>query len=194
MIWFVLETAAWKRAFFGYYCYFLVHFRFVLVHFETNLFVSVCFENCSWKESVFLGAIAIIKVIFGLFRFILKQICLFQFFQNTFKTPKHTETKFSLVSKMNRNKRETDPVSVIFGSNLNFFLFVLWTWMYTVKISWLCLFFMIVYSKISLDTVSLFMVVYRKRSCDTTSFSWMHTVKDLVIQPLCSWMYRYMIQ
>jgi len=69
-----------------------------------------------------MGAIAIIKVIFGLFRFILKQICLYQFFQNTFETPKHTETKFSLVLKMNLNNRETDPVSVIFGSNRNFFV------------------------------------------------------------------------
>ena len=65
--------------------------------------------------------INIFKAIFGLFRFILKQICLFWLFQNTFETPKQTETKFSLVSKMNRNKCETDPVLVIFGSNRNFF-------------------------------------------------------------------------
>jgi len=39
-----------------------------------------------------------------------------------------------LVSKMNRNKRETDPVSVIFGSNQNFYLFVSWT-PYTVQSS-----------------------------------------------------------
>ena len=81
-----------------------------------------------WKKRErFLGAINIFKAIFGLFRFILKQICLFRMFQNTFETPKQTETKFSLVSKMNRNKRETDPVLVIFGSNRKFFLFVSWT-------------------------------------------------------------------
>jgi len=89
-----------------------------------------------------LGAINIFKAIFGLFRFILKQICLFRLFQNTFETPKQTETKFSLVSKMNRNKRETDPVSVIFGSNRNFvFLFV-------------CFVDMDVYSKRSRDYAS----------------------------------------
>ena len=68
----------------------------VLVHFETNLFVLVV--------SIY---------IFGLIWFILRQNCLFVLFQNTFETPKQNETKFSLVSKMNRNKRETDPVLVI---------------------------------------------------------------------------------
>jgi len=74
-----------------------------------------------------LVAFDIFKAIFGLFRFILKQICLFQLFRNTSETPKQTETKFLLVSKMNQNKRETDPVSVIFGSNRNYFIFVSWT-------------------------------------------------------------------
>ena len=87
-----------------------IHFRFVSVHFETNLFVSVVSMH-----------------IFGLFWFILKQNCLFRLFRNSFETPKQTETRLSLVSKMNRNKRETDPVSVIFGSNRIFFLFVSWT-------------------------------------------------------------------
>ena len=134
----------------------------------------ILFWKLPLEREHFLGTIAIFKFIFGLFWFILKQICLFRFVLKTaaekraffwvlllllrsflvyfgslwkksvcfsfFKIhskhqniPKHTETKFSLVSKMNRNKRETDPVSVIFGSNLNFFLFVLWTRMYTVK-------------------------------------------------------------
>ena len=112
-----LGTFAIFKFIFGLFWFILKQiclFRFVL-------------KTAAEKRAFFLGAIAIIKVIFGLFRFILKQICLFQFFQNTFKTPKHTETKFSLVSKMNRNKRETDPVSVIFGSNRNFYLFVSWT-------------------------------------------------------------------
>ena len=34
---------------------------------------------------------------------------------------RNTETTFSLVSKINWNKRQTDPVSVIFGSNPIFF-------------------------------------------------------------------------
>ena len=87
-----------------------IHFRFVSVHFKTNLYVSVVSMH-----------------IFGLFWFILKQNCLFRLFRNSFETPKQTETRLSLVSKTNRNKRETDPVSVIFGSNRNFYLFVSWT-------------------------------------------------------------------
>jgi len=45
--------------------------------------------------------------------------------------------------------------------------------------------FMGLYSKRSRDTASLFMVVYSNRSRDTGSFSWLYTVKDLMIQPLC---------
>jgi len=71
--------------------------------------------------------IAIIEVIFWFVSVHFETNLFVSVFQNTLKTPKQTETKFSLVSKMNRNKRETDPVSVIFGSNRNFFLFVLWT-------------------------------------------------------------------
>ena len=67
------------------------------------------------------------KYIFGLFGFILKQFYLFRLFHYASETPKQTETKLSMVSKMNRNKRETDLVSVIFGSNRNFQLFVSWT-------------------------------------------------------------------
>ena len=87
-----------------------IHFRFVLVHLKTNLFVSVVSMR-----------------IFGLFWFILKQNCLFRLFRNSFETPKQTETRLSLVLKMNRNKCETDPVSVIFGSNQKNFCFVSWT-------------------------------------------------------------------
>jgi len=69
-----------------------------------------------------LVAFDIFKAIFGLFWFILKQIYLFQLFQNISETPKQNETIILLVSKMNQNKRETDPVLVIFGSNQNFFI------------------------------------------------------------------------
>ena len=46
---------------------------------------------------------------------------MFRLFRYTSETPKQTETKLSMVSKMNRNKHETDLVSVIFGLNRNFF-------------------------------------------------------------------------
>jgi len=49
-----------------------------------------------------------------------KTVC-FGCFENSFETPKQTETRSSLVLKMNRNKWETDPVPVIFGLNATFF-------------------------------------------------------------------------
>jgi len=75
------------------------------------------FLNLQLERERFWGTFDIFMDIFGLFWFIWKQICLFRLFQYTSKTLKQTETKFSLVSKMNRNKCETDPVSVNFGSN-----------------------------------------------------------------------------
>ena len=111
-------------------------FRFILKQiclFQLSLYTFSVFFRFILKQIWFVSVVSM--HIFGLFWFILKQNCLFRMFRNSFETPKQTETRLSLVSKMNRNKRETDPVSVIFGSNLNFFLFVLWTWMYTVKIS-----------------------------------------------------------
>jgi len=76
------------------------------------IFKQICFSS------------VVPKYIFGLFRFILKQFYLFRLFHYASETPKQTETKLSMVSKMNRNKRETDLVSVIFGLNRNFYLFV----------------------------------------------------------------------
>ncbi len=60
----------------------------------------------------------------GLFRFVTKQICLFRFFRYRFETPKQTEICSFWFHETNRNKRETDLVSVYFGSNRNLFLFV----------------------------------------------------------------------
>ncbi len=60
----------------------------------------------------------------GLFRFFTKQICLFRLFRYRFETPKQTEIFRFWFHETNRNKRETDLVSVCFGSNRNLFLFV----------------------------------------------------------------------
>jgi hypothetical protein len=56
----------------------------------------------------------------GLFRFVTKQICLFQLFRYRFETPKQTEIFSFWFNETNRNKRET----VCFGSNRKLFLFV----------------------------------------------------------------------
>jgi len=76
------------------------------------------FFRSFWNKT---GFFSCFHMHFCLFQFILKQICLFQLFWYTSETPKQTKTKFVLVSKMSRNKRKTDHVSVIFGSNRNFF-------------------------------------------------------------------------
>jgi hypothetical protein len=57
----------------------------------------------------------------GLFRFVSKQFCLFRLFRYRFETPKQTEKIFFWFYETNRIKRETDLVSVCFGSNRNFF-------------------------------------------------------------------------
>ncbi len=63
----------------------------------------------------------------GLFRFVTKEFCLFRMFRFRFKTPKQTKTFCFWFHETNRNKRETDLVSVCFGANRNLFLFVLRT-------------------------------------------------------------------
>jgi hypothetical protein len=70
---------------------------------------------------VYLG---IFQKIYVLFRFVTKQICLFRLFRYRFETPKQTELCCFWFHKTNRNKRETDLVSVCFGSNRNLFLIV----------------------------------------------------------------------
>ena len=57
----------------------------------------------------------------GLFRFVTKQFCLFRLFRYRFETPKQTEFLSFWFHETNRNKRETDLVSVCFGSNRIFF-------------------------------------------------------------------------
>jgi hypothetical protein len=59
-----------------------------------------------------------------LFEFDAKQICLFRLFRYRFETPKQTEMFCFWFHETNRNKRETNLVSVCFGSNRNLFLFV----------------------------------------------------------------------
>ncbi len=63
-------------------------------------------------------------VFLGFFRFVTKQICWFRLFRYRFETPKQTELFCFSFHETNRNKRETDLVSVFFGSNRNLFLFV----------------------------------------------------------------------
>ncbi len=77
----------------------------------------------SLKESI-LGNFLENLVLFGLFRFLTKQFCLFRLFRYRFETTKQTETFCFGFHETNRNKRETDLVSVCFGSNRNLFLFV----------------------------------------------------------------------
>ncbi len=60
----------------------------------------------------------------GLFRFVTKQFCLFRLFRYRFETLKQTETFCHWFHETNRNKRETDLLSVCFGSNRKLFLFV----------------------------------------------------------------------
>ena len=60
----------------------------------------------------------------GSFRFVAKQICLFRLFRYRFETPKQTKNFSFWFHETNRNKRETNLVSVCSGSNRNLFLFV----------------------------------------------------------------------
>jgi hypothetical protein len=62
-----------------------------------------------------------------MFRFVTKKFCLFRLFLYRFETPEQTEFFCFWFHETNRNKRETDLVSVCFGSNRNIFLFVLRT-------------------------------------------------------------------
>ncbi len=54
----------------------------------------------------------------------MKQICLPRLFRYRFETPKQTEIFCFWFHEINQNKRETDLVSICFGSNRNLFLFV----------------------------------------------------------------------
>ncbi len=59
-----------------------------------------------------------------LFRFSSIQFCLFRLFRYVFETTKQTEKYFFLFHETNRKTTETDCVSVLFGSNRKYFLFV----------------------------------------------------------------------
>ncbi len=68
-----------------------------------------------WKRSGNISATLYIWVFsenLGLFRFVTKQFCLFQLFRYRFETPKQTEIFRFWFHETNRNKRETDLVSV----------------------------------------------------------------------------------
>jgi hypothetical protein len=71
----------------------------------------------SFKESIY----GCFSENLGLFRFVTKQFCLFRLFRYRFKTPKQTKIFNFWFHKTNRNKRETDLVSVCFGSNQVYF-------------------------------------------------------------------------
>ena len=87
--------------------------------FDRELFLLIVTENVG-----FYGFLRFFFVFFGLFRFVTKQFCLFWLFRYRFETPKQTETFCFWFHETNRNKGETDLVSVCFGSNRKLFLFV----------------------------------------------------------------------
>ena len=125
------------RFFFGFFRFFYIFSFFRFFRFVSKQFVSVVsllYRNRefqlirnkqkthpnSLKESIFGN----FSNNLGLFRFVTKQICLFRLFRYRFETPKQTETFCYWFHETNRNKRETDLVSVCFGSNRKLFLFV----------------------------------------------------------------------
>jgi hypothetical protein len=61
---------------------------------------------------------------FRFVRFVTKQFCLFGLFRYRIEKPKQTETFCFWFHETNQNKRETDLVSVCFGSKRKLFLFV----------------------------------------------------------------------
>jgi hypothetical protein len=123
--------------FFRFFVFFLVCFKTVCFFFrfytETESF-DVSIEPKQTEDPpkqfkreyiwVFFRKFRVVSVCFGLFRFVMKQFCLFRLFRYRFKTPKQTEIICFWFHETNQNKRETDLVSVCFGSNPNLFLFV----------------------------------------------------------------------
>ncbi len=87
--------------------------------FDRELFLLIFTENLG-----FFRVFPVFFLFFSLFRFVTKQFCLFRLFRYRFETPKQTEIFCFWFHETNRNKRETDLVSVCFGSNRNLFLFV----------------------------------------------------------------------
>jgi hypothetical protein len=122
--------------FFGFVRFFLGFFGFFVfsvfsVCFETVCFgvsvVSLLYRNREFrlirnKQKTHPNSLK--EGCFGLFRFVTKQFCLFRLFRYRFEKPQQTETFCFWFHATNRNKRETDLVSVCFGSNRKLFLFV----------------------------------------------------------------------
>jgi hypothetical protein len=131
---FFTENLEFFRFFLGFFDFFgfFGFFRF----FRNSLFRLFCFytETDSFNVSIEpkqtedppkqLKVSGYFSENVGLFRFVTKQFCLFRLFWYRFETPKQTEVFSFWFHETNRNKRETDLVSVCFGSNRNLFLFV----------------------------------------------------------------------
>ncbi len=121
--------------YFGFFVGFFIFFVFFLVCCKTVCFS--CFGSIpkqrvrlnqnkqkthpnSLKESIF----GYFSENLGLFWFVTKQFCLFRLFRYRIETLKQTKKVCFWFHETNWIKRETDLVSVCFGSNQNLFLFV----------------------------------------------------------------------
>ncbi len=115
--------------FFGFFLGFFRFFRFYrffrFIRFVSKQFVSIEPKQTEdppkqfkreyiWK---FFQKFRVVSVVS-------KQICLFRLFRYRFETPKQTEIFPFWFHETNRNERETDLVSVCFGSSRKLFLFV----------------------------------------------------------------------
>jgi hypothetical protein len=122
IFWYFLQKIRVFPVFFDFFSF----FRFLSVCFEIvcfGCFASIPKQRVSMfrlnrnkqkthqnslKESIF----GYFSENLGLFRFVTKQICLFRLFRYGFETPKQTEIFCFWIHETNRNKRETDLVSV----------------------------------------------------------------------------------
>ena len=124
-----------ERAFLGEYLFNILFRKNLFVqqsapsaqlHYDKKCFGSWDIFSCSCSakfcKRTYLGTY--LSENSGLFRFVSKQFCLFRLFRYRFETPKQPKQKFFWFHETNRNKRETDLVSVCFGSNRKIFLFV----------------------------------------------------------------------
>jgi hypothetical protein len=114
--------------FFGFFSVYSFFFSVFSVCFETVCFgvsvVSLLYQNREFRlirNTQKTPPNSLKESIFGYFS---ENLGLFRLFRYRFETPKQTETFCYWFHETNRNKRETDLVSVCFGSNRNFFLFV----------------------------------------------------------------------
>ncbi len=91
----------------------------VLIFFSERIYLFSTFK-CSLREIIF----CLFSDNFGLFRSVSKQFCLFRLFRYRFETPKQTKIIIFWFHETNRNKPETDLVSVCFGSNRQNIFFI----------------------------------------------------------------------